>query len=95
MLISFKDWIAGKHHLSDRNKNLQEDILSDDGFPDTTERYEMFEYLKRQNASNKYLNAFSVNFKKYQREVLYRYSHDHTTRKRGNTHERSRLDTNY
>ena len=88
MLISYKDWIAGKHHLDGRLARVQEDILSDDGFPDTSEYDEMIAYLKKQNASGRFISTFRINYRRYKREVLDRYSLEQTERKRGRTSER-------
>ena len=73
MLISFKDWIAGKHHLKGRLKRIQEDVLSDDQFPDTTDENDMISYLKKQNASRSILVIFCKTYGKYKREILDHY----------------------
>lgn len=70
MLISFKDWIAGKHHLKGRLKQIQEDVLSDDQFPDTTIKNDMISYLKKQNASSSFMSVFHKTYRKYKHEIL-------------------------
>ena len=47
MLISYKDWITGKRHFHGKSKQVQNDILDDDGIPDTIERDEMIAYLRK------------------------------------------------
>lgn len=68
--ISYKDWIAGKRHLAGRHKRLQEDILSDDGFPDSLCRDEMLSYLKSHRASEKCLITFKSMYRQYEHTVL-------------------------
>ncbi len=70
MLISFKDWIAMKRHAKGMLKILQEDILSDDGFPDTFKKDEMLAYLKKQNASDRFTKAFCISYDNYKRNVI-------------------------
>lgn len=71
MLISFKDWIAGRHHVKGKTKQLQEDILSDDSFPDSIEYEEMLAYLKTQNASFMFMKIFTDLYRgRYRIEVL-------------------------
>ena len=69
-IISYKDWLAGRHRLKGIAKLLQEDILSDDGFPDTTRREEMLAYLKKQNANNRFMRSFCISYKQYRKKVL-------------------------
>lgn len=71
MRISFKDWIAGRHHVKGKTKQLQEDILSDDSFPDSIEYEEMLAYLKTQNASFQFMKIFTDLYRgRYRIEVL-------------------------
>ena len=75
--ISYKDWIAGRHHLKGDAKKLQEDILSDDQFPDSIHQDEMLQYLKQQNASDKCIRVFNILFYElYRRQVLDRCRND-------------------
>ena len=69
--ISYKDWIAGRRHLKGYIKTLQEDILSDDNFPDSTHYQEMFQYLKKQKASTRFIRIFNTTFyDQYKKEIL-------------------------
>ena len=71
MIISFKDWIAGRHHVKGKTKQLQEDIVTDDSFPDSIEYDEMLAYLKSQNASFRFIKIFTDLYNgRYQRDVL-------------------------
>ena len=71
MLISFKDWIAGRHHVKGKTKQLQEDIVTDDSFPDSIDYDEMLAYLKSQNASYRFIKIFTDLYNgRYQRDVL-------------------------
>lgn len=72
-MISFKDWIAMKRRAKGMLKKLQEDILSDDGFPDTFKKDEMLAYLKKQNASDRFTREFCISYDNYRRKVLEKY----------------------
>lgn len=70
MDISYKDWIAGIRKTRGKFKDLQEDIIADDGFPDTEDREEMIAYLKRNNASGLIISIFRQSYKSYDERVL-------------------------
>ena len=71
MIISLKDWIAGRHHVKGKTKQLQEDIVTDDSFPDSIEYDEMLSYLKSQNASYRFIKIFTDLYRgRYKHEVL-------------------------
>ncbi len=72
MYISYKDWIAGIRKAQGKFKELQEDIIADDGFPDTEDREEMIAYLKRNNASGLILSIFRQSYKSYKGRILKR-----------------------
>lgn len=67
---SYKDWIAGIRKARGRFRDLQEDILADDGFPDTEDRDEMIAYLKRNNASDLIISIFLQSYKRYYERIV-------------------------
>lgn len=81
MSKSFKDWIASIRKAEGRMKRFQEDILSDDGFPDTDNYNEMRSYLKKNNASAHIMIVFAGCYKQYSSRVLKRKSHLELPRK--------------
>lgn len=72
MLISFKDWIATIRKAKGKLKQLQEDILSDDNFPDTEDFDEMLSYLKKNKASVHSITVFAGCYRQYRNRVLKR-----------------------
>ena len=98
-ILSYKDWIAGRHHLKGRAKQLQEDIVTDDLFPDTTSYDEMLAYLKRQNASENFIRTYhGLFFGFYKLQVLDRNNIEapyRAIRKRGDNHARQRTHQNH
>ena len=84
MDISYKDWIAGIRKARGKFKDLQEDIIADDGFPDTEDREEMIAYLKRNNASGLIISIFLQSYRSYNERIMKRkgVNNVHTNRVR-------------
>lgn len=74
MFLSFKDWIASLHKTTNRLKRLQEDIVSDDNFPDTFDFEEMEKYLRSNNVSTHMYSLFVALYKEYKNRMQFRYN---------------------
>lgn len=73
MYLSFKDWIGSIRKTSGDIKRLQEDIMSDDNFPDTYDFEEMKRYLKTNNVTAHIYHLFLMLYKEYQRRMQRKY----------------------